>query len=462
MKLPSFLRGMPTVSQQEFLANLKSVRFLIMSGILALVVVGGAYGISGISGGFGGPSPLAVHAHPAWGPAGEHIAVVWAADPFGNPLANRPTTFAERLPNGEENVLGETRTDVNGFARFDAGTRQMIDVTVRSGTATFDTRIRWDEPPPSRNFIWTARIEDLDGDNRIDDVAIHVLTIRGDPTPARIFRNGTEVAVADQYGFALIELPLGMSNVTIEVAGEQDSAEFQIVELPDTGPLAQGPDFVLLIVAIAFVYLVAPIFAIVIAFDAISKERVQGTLDLLLSRPVSRTGVLLGKFLGAFAAVALPVTLVNLAGIGAISVATGKAPTGTFAAAFLGLALLLIALYVLLQLTLSTLAKTSGTAILFGVLVWLLFNILYNVVVFVVAAVLVPDPEAQFHFLQVAGLGNPSAVYQQLISLAAPEGLGGGFGGVALEPIAPASAAVAWFVLLFALAVWTFHRKAAE
>jgi hypothetical protein len=31
-----------------------------------------------------------------------------------------------------------------------------------------------------------------------------------------------------------------------------------------------------------------------------------------------------------------------------------------------------------------------------------------------------------------------------------------------LEPAIPRAAAVAWFVLLFILALWTFHKKAAE
>ncbi|MBI4415722.1 MAG: hypothetical protein HY557_01910 [Euryarchaeota archaeon] len=59
-------------------------------------------------------------------------------------------------------------------------------------------------------------------------------------------------------------------------------------------------------------------------------------------------------------------------------------------------------------------------------------------------------------------MGNPSAVYQQLVTLSAPEDLRGGFGGTTLEFPVVATAAVVWFVLLLALALWTFHRKAAE
>ena len=176
---------------------------------------------------------------------------------------------------------------------------------------------------------------------------------------------------------------------------------------------------------------------LVITFDAVSKEKVQGTLDLLLSRPVSRTGVLIGKFLGAFGAVAFPLTAVNLGAIGVLSATSGESPTGSFAAAFLGYSLVLVAMYVLLQLIVSSVAETSGNTVLFGVLVWLLFNVLYNVLTLMISLA-IPDDAAQFQFSQYSGLGSPSAIYV----------LG--------------AAAVAWLVGLFALALWTFHWKAAE
>jgi ABC-type transport system involved in multi-copper enzyme maturation permease subunit len=141
----------------------------------------------------------------------------------------------------------------------------------------------------------------------------------------------------------------------------------------------------------------------------------------------------------------------------------GRAPAGGFAIAFLGLELLLVAYYVLLQLTLSTLAKTSGTAILFGILAWLSFNVLYPVITLVLSSALsAGNLETQFRFLQVAGLGNPSWIYQQLVAFAAPEARGGAFPGTILGVQTVAVAAGVWFVFLFALAMWTFHRKVAE
>lgn len=185
-------------------------------------------------------------------------------------------------------------------------------------------------------------------------------------------------------------------------------------------------------------------------------------MDLLLSRPASRTGVLLGKLLGAFGAVALPVTLVNLGGIGVIAAVSGKAPTGGFALAFIGGSLLLIAFYVMIMLIFSAYARTSGTAVMFGFLVWLLLNILYSIVTSLVGAALFgSDPAAYFRYSQVVGLLNPSSVCGLLISLAEPPSVVG-MSGTALDPIVVGAAAVVWFVVLLALSLWTFHRKASE
>lgn len=455
MKLPAFLRGMRQVFWQEFLGNLKSVRFVIMALVAVLVIVGGAFGFSGLFGS-AGPRPLAVWTHPAFDTNGDHIAVAWVADPFGAPLTDRRVTFGD-IASGE--VLGEARTDADGFARFNVGNASSVFAIVRLGTFEVNAGVGWDLIPPF-NFTVSSAQEDLDGDSAFDDYSLHALDLAGDPVGGTVRVNGTVAGSLDPHGFILIELPPGQSNVTLDVGGEEYATTAYV---PESGGPAffRGPDLVLLLIS-SLSSLIVSIFAIVISFDAVSKERVQGTMDLLLSRPVSRTGVLLGKFWASFAAVAVPVTLVNLAGIGAITVASGKGPTGSFAAAFVGYSLLLIAYYVLLQLALSTLAKTSGTAVLFGVLIWLLLNILYNIVTLVLSAILSGgDPAAQFRIAQYAALGNPSGIVGALISLAAPAGLNAFGGGTALDAGVLGVAAIVWFLFLLVVALWVFERKAA-
>ena len=454
MNLRTFFRGLPQVARQEFLANLKSVRLLLMVIILALAVVGGSYGLSG---GPGGPSlsPLVVWAHAAYESNDSHVASVFVADPFGSPRTNTQVTFSTFRP---EETLGVARTDGDGFVRFPMGNRSEVYVVAEVGTVVFGTSVFWFPSPV--NFTSVTYQFDFDGDGLFETLAVHVVDRAGDPAPARLSVNGTSVQDVDSRGYGRLSLPRGLSNITIEVRGEVESFTVDVVE-PPSGSLFGTPDATLFLLSAVFLYLIVPIFAIVVTFDAVSKERVQGTLDLLLSRPVSRTGVLLGKFLGSFAAVAFPVTFVNLAGLGVITAASGESPSGGFAAGFLGFTLLLIAFYVLLQIIFSTLAKTSGTAILFGVLAWLLFNVLYNVLTLVVG-LLIADPAARFQFQLYAGLGNPSAIYQQLVLLYAPLELTGFFGGTAIGGDVLGAAAAIWLVILLVLALWVFEKKAAS
>ena len=461
MRLPAFLRGMTQVARQEFMGNLKSVRFLIMALISALVVVGGSYGFSGMYSSFqpGLPDVLA-WGHTAYASNGSHVALVWVSDPFGAPFAGRDVEFSElrSYPQGSE-VIGTVRTDTSGFARLDVGNRTSVIASLYVSNYPATVQIIFPDIPV--NLSVADHIYDFDNDGRVDEMALQVLNASGAPVAARVTVNTTdEGTTSAEFGYAMVDVPIGMSTVVVEQGGFRQEVHAYGYDLGGL-TFASGPDLVLLTMSSLSVWIIS-IFAIVISFDAVSKERVQGTVDLLLSRPVSRTGVLLGKVLGAFAAVALPVTVVNLLGIAAISAASGKAPSGGFATAFVGLSLLLIAYYVLIQIVFSTLARSSGTAVLFGILVWLLFNILYQVVILVLGGVLFGnDPAAYYRFSQNAGLGNPSSIVSTLLLLASPLNLGS-LGQTAADPAAWSAAAVVWFVFLLAAALLVFRKRAAQ
>jgi Cu-processing system permease protein len=63
------------------------------------------------------------------------------------------------------------------------------------------------------------------------------------------------------------------------------------------------------------IYLI-PLIALLLGFDAIVGERERGSLDLLLSLPITRLELLLGKYLGLAGAL----TLSTLAGFGMVAV----------------------------------------------------------------------------------------------------------------------------------------------
>jgi len=235
-----------------------------------------------------------------------------------------------------------------------------------------------------------------------------------------------------------------------------------VVRQPQTVlPFQLGPDFVLYFVATVLMGLFAPIVAIALSYDAMSKERAQGSLELLLVRPASRTGLAVGKFLGTFLSVGLPILGVAIGALAGVAAVTGKWPDLRFDATFLLATLGLIALYVLLMQIFSTLAKGAGTAILYAILVWLVFNVLWNFVYLAVSAALRIEggtPEA-FTLSSLMLLFNPTGVFQLTLAAALPPSLAGFGSSYQLPDWTGPAAFVVWLVVLLVLAVLAFQKK---
>jgi len=74
-------------------------------------------------------------------------------------------------------------------------------------------------------------------------------------------------------------------------------------------------EFVIASLVSLVIYLI-PLIALILGFDAIVGERERGSLDLLLSMPITRVELLLGKYLGLAAAL----TLSTVLGFGLVAV----------------------------------------------------------------------------------------------------------------------------------------------
>ncbi len=127
------------------------------------------------------------------------------------------------------------------------------------------------------------------------------------------------------------------------------------------------------------IYLV-PLIALILGFDAIVGERERGSLNLLLSMPITRFELILGKFAGLSAALAFS----TLAGFGLVGILLSYQQldlTGlyhyfgfVFSAILMGMAFLSMA--ILTSVLASDRARASGGAI--GV--WFFFVLVYDLV----------------------------------------------------------------------------------
>lgn len=113
------------------------------------------------------------------------------------------------------------------------------------------------------------------------------------------------------------------------------------------------------------IYLI-PLIALILGFDAIVGERERGSLDLLLSMPITRLELLLGKYLG----LALALTVATLGGFGTVGlILASQMPAAALFhyAGFMLSSILLGLVFLALAILLSTYAgdrtRASGGAI---------------------------------------------------------------------------------------------------
>jgi Cu-processing system permease protein len=127
------------------------------------------------------------------------------------------------------------------------------------------------------------------------------------------------------------------------------------------------------------VYLV-PLIALLLAFDAIAGEIDRGTLQLVLASPVSRGAVLVGKFLGHVAVLAIAVSF----GYGIAGLVAFSAGGGGEAVALIGVgrliasSIILGATFIAIGYIASSSVRQTGTAAALAIAIWLFAVVLYD------------------------------------------------------------------------------------
>ncbi len=208
-----------------------------------------------------------------------------------------------------------------------------------------------------------------------------------------------------------------------------------------------------------------PLIALLISHDAIVGDMERGTMLLLLSYPVARWQVLLGKFLGHVAVLAFATCLGYGLAVGALA-ATGSAiPVDSLLAfaAMVGSSILLGAAFVAIGYLVSALARDRGTAAGVCIGIWLLLVLIYDMALLgalaldqgrtisaaAVNIMLLFNPTDAYRLLNLTGFANVStfagmAGLAQNTSLAVPVIL---------------SALLCWMMLPLGLAALAFSRR---
>ncbi|MBU3030584.1 ABC transporter permease [Paracoccus marinaquae] len=208
------------------------------------------------------------------------------------------------------------------------------------------------------------------------------------------------------------------------------------------------------------VYLV-PLLALLMSFDAIAGEAERGTLPLLLTYPVSRLQILLGKLLAHLAVLTLAVALgYGAAALAALLVDPDAAAGLPALWRLVWSSALLGATFLGAGYALSSLSRRPSGAAGLAIGLWLGLVVLYDLGLL---ALIVSDGGGGFttEVLPIALLANPADAFR-LFNLAAAEataaagGIGGAAGSVPLWQ--SAASLLLWPVAALALA-WAAFRK---
>jgi Cu-processing system permease protein len=210
-----------------------------------------------------------------------------------------------------------------------------------------------------------------------------------------------------------------------------------------------------------------PLIALLLAYDAIVGEDEAGTLMLLLTYPISRGQILLGKFVGH----GMILGLATLMGFGcaalAIAVLVPEVELAMLVwafARFIVSSTLLGLVFLALAYVLSSRANEKSSAAGLALGLWFLFVLVFDLAL--LAVLVISEGAFSPDALPWLLLLNPADIYR-LINLTGFESGSSTVGVMALAGDLPVSSAVLWGCLVawvgasLALAHWMFVRRTA-
>jgi len=211
------------------------------------------------------------------------------------------------------------------------------------------------------------------------------------------------------------------------------------------------------------IYLI-PLIALMLAFDAIVGESERGTLLLLLTYPIRRWQIIIGKFLGHLTILAIAILL----GYGVVALyfaidGVGTAQEWLGYLLMMGSSLLLGAVFIALGYLVSVIVQQRATATGISLALWLFIVVFYDLILL---GVLLADKShvIQSKLLAALILFNPTDVYR-LFNLTGSDiaTLASGMSGVAqsdlLAPLTLIMTLILWLLIPLMLSITIFQKR---
>ena len=143
----------------------------------------------------------------------------------------------------------------------------------------------------------------------------------------------------------------------------------------------------------SFIALLGPIVGLALGFDAVNSERSNGTLNRLVSQPIYRDAIIVGKFLAGTIVIAIVIFSMGIA-LGAVGMAaTGLVPDVEEVLRiliFLFFTVIYIAFWLAMSILFSVICRHAATSALASISVWIFFAIFMCLVANIVANAVYP------------------------------------------------------------------------
>jgi len=163
-----------------------------------------------------------------------------------------------------------------------------------------------------------------------------------------------------------------------------------------------------------------PLMAIGLGFDSINGEFNRRTMSRVLAQPIYRDALLLGKFAGGLATLAVALVSLWLLIIGLGLVRLGVPPSGEEVArsfVFLAVALAYGGVWFSVAMLCSVLCRSPATAALSALGAWLLLSLLWPLMARFIADIVYPPSELAL----MLGIPNPQQIgLQQMLTRVSP------------------------------------------
>ena len=220
----------------------------------------------------------------------------------------------------------------------------------------------------------------------------------------------------------------------------------------------------------SLVTMLVPIIALILGYATIIGEIERGSMNSMLSLPVKRSEIVIGKFLGLGSVLCFTI-LVGFGVAGLLIAANVPNVNYLDYAIFIAATMLLGLVFLTLALCFSTVFNKRSTAMGGAIFLWFLFNIILPIVLVgllmttidftqITMASTITAPDWYF----VLNLFNPISVYSTLITLAITPIQTSTGSGLIPNPLWYSTGLllgvlVIWVIVFFTLSVWRFQRK---